>query len=75
MGTFVHMTREGRAETLRRLHAFFLGQNVGFLLPVLAALPNNHEGCSGNRERFYSADDRYSCDDEGAIRDILTAAE
>lgn len=72
MATFVEMPQEQRGRVLRYLYKFFHTQGVGFLLPVFTALPNDHDGCHGSKERYYSADDQYSCDDENAIADILT---
>ena len=72
MAIFVRMDRALRAQTLRNLHETFLKKNMGFLLPVFTALPNRHGGCYGNKERYYSPDRKYGCDDESVIEDILT---
>ena len=71
MSTFARLSQEERAATLKNLHSFFLGRNVGFLLPILAPLPKNNGGCFGPKERFYSPDNRYNCKDEAAINTIL----
>lgn len=72
MATFVLMDDDQRAIVLENLYTFFTQQDIGFLLPVFTALPNGHDGCHGNKERYYSADEQYSCDDESVIEDILT---
>ncbi len=72
MATFVRMDRRGRASTLWRLHNFFTSQDIGFMLPVMTALPAKHPGCYGNRSRYYNASNRYKCQDENVIADILT---
>ncbi len=71
MATFVQMSPDKRSQTLRYLHSFFTERGVGFLLPVFAALPQEHPGCYGNKKRYYSADKRYGCADEDTIRSIL----
>lgn len=72
MATFVSMDSVTRAATLRRLYNFFINDNIGFMLPVMTALPAEHDGCYGNRPRYYSADNRYKCQDEDVIASILT---
>ncbi len=72
MATFTVMDERKRADVLKALHAFYTKKGIGFLLPVFTALPYNHDGCFGNKERYYSADKKYSCKDESVISDILT---
>ena len=72
MATFAAMDADTRARTLRTLYAFFTERNIGFLLPVMTALPYDHTGCHGNKVRYYSADNAYSCADESVLREILT---
>jgi len=75
MGTFANMNTETRATTLRTLHAFFTGRDIGFLLPIGAPLHRQNGGCYGPRKRYYSPDNRYSCKDEDVINDILRHAQ
>ena len=74
MSTFARMNAAERADTLRGLHEKFTNRGVGFLLPLMAALPQNNGGCYGEEERFYSASDKFGCKDEGVITDILKNA-
>jgi hypothetical protein len=71
MSTFARMEPDQRRDTLRRLHDQFISDGVGFLLPLFAPLPANNGSCYGPKKRFYSADNRYTCQDEDAIADIL----
>ncbi|MBD3300688.1 MAG: hypothetical protein GF347_05035 [Candidatus Moranbacteria bacterium] len=75
MSTFARMSQEKRAQTLEKLYNYFTGQGHGFLLPFMTALPLNNGGCYGEKERYYSANKKYSCDDEGAINEILGKEE
>lgn len=74
MSTFARMSPEDRHRTLKRLHAYFSDQHVGFLLPILAPLPKDNGGCYGPKQRFYAPNDKYSCNDETALDAILKAA-
>ncbi len=71
MSRFVRMDKRAREETLSRLHGYFLEKKVGFLLPMMARLHRDNEGCYGGDKHFYSASRKYSCDDEDAINRIL----
>jgi len=71
MSVFTRMTQDERARTLRDLRAYFLHRDVGFLMPVLATLHRDNNGCHGAKERFYSASRKYTCQDEDAINEIL----
>lgn len=71
MSVFTRMDEEKRRETLERLYRHFRGENVGFLLPLLATLHKDNDGCHGPKQRYYSASRKYSCRDEEAINDIL----
>lgn len=72
MSVFTRMTRNERSVTLKRLHAYFNSQKVGFLMPMLATLHKDNGGCSGPKKRFYSASRKYTCQDEEVINDILS---
>lgn len=71
MSTFARMSPGNRKKTLETLHRRFMAQQVGFLLPIMTALPQNNGGCYGEEERFYSANDKFGCKDEKGIADIL----
>jgi hypothetical protein len=71
MSTFARMNDEKRIKTLKNLHTTFTNQGHGFLMPFMTALPQNNNGCYGEKERYYSANHKYSCDDEDAINEIL----
>ena len=75
MSVFAAMSREERAETLRKLHDKFNvpGGKTGFLFPFLATLYDDAGGCYGANRNFYSPDNRYSCKDEDAINELLRA--
>ncbi|MEP7162821.1 MAG: hypothetical protein ABI747_03600 [Candidatus Moraniibacteriota bacterium] len=72
MGVFTRMGDDERRSTMERLHRSFLNQNVGFLLPLLATLHRDNDGCYGPKQRYYSASRKYSCQDEDAINRILS---
>ena len=72
MSHFTRMNDEDRATTLKRLHDFFVKRGDGFLLPVLAQLSIDNNGCSGITKHFYSPQKKFGCDDEDAIDDIFS---
>ncbi len=71
MSTFARMDTPTRHKTLRNLHTYFLQRDVGFLLPIIAPLPQDNGGCHGPRRRFYSPSMKYDCPDLDAINGIL----
>lgn len=71
MSVFTRMTKEKREQTMRSLHSYFKNQQVGFLLPLLATLHKENDGCYGPKKRYYSAHRKYTCQDEDAINEIL----
>lgn len=71
MSTFARMDDRLRKETLKKLHAYFMSKGDGFMLPMLAVLPNENGGCHADSKKFYSADNKYSCKDENTINAIL----
>ncbi|MGB3073303.1 MAG: hypothetical protein WBP40_04660 [Candidatus Moraniibacteriota bacterium] len=71
MSVFTRMSQDRRASTMRRLHDRFRRERVGFLLPLMATLHRENNGCYGPKKRYYSAHRKYSCQDEDAINDIL----
>lgn len=74
MSIFSRMNKEKRSRTLRELHKRFTEKGIGFLLPVMTALPKRNGGCFGERERYYSASSAFGCGDETVIKDILDGA-
>ncbi|NTW89388.1 MAG: hypothetical protein HGB37_00530 [Candidatus Moranbacteria bacterium] len=72
MSVFTRMSAEKRHETTARLHEYFTSKGVGFLLPYLSRLHVDNGGCVGPAKRFYTPDDRFSCDDEDAWNLILS---
>lgn len=74
MSTYTRMNAHDRAEIVRSLHKKFVDRGVGFLLPVMTALPENNGGCYGEEERFYSAHNKFGCKDESVIVEILKNA-
>ncbi len=71
MSTFTQMSKDQREKTLRMLHKDFTTKDTGFLLPFLATLYKDNGGCHGPKKRFYSASNKYSCQDEDVMNDIL----
>lgn len=72
MSTFARLSQQERAETMARLHKKFTSQKIGFFLPFLAPLPKENGSCYGPKKRFYSPDNKYSCQDEDAFNAILS---
>lgn len=71
MSVFTRMSKERRTETMKRLHEKFRKERVGFLLPLMATLHRENNGCYGPKKRYYSAHRKYTCQDEDAINAIL----
>jgi hypothetical protein len=72
MDIFTKMTQDERSAALRKLYAYFIPRNFGFLMPMLATLHKDDVGCRGPKQRFYSASRKYSCQDEDVINQILS---
>ncbi|NTW76019.1 MAG: hypothetical protein HGB34_03900 [Candidatus Moranbacteria bacterium] len=72
MSVFTRMSADKRHETTARLHEYFTSKGIGFLLPYLSRLHVDNGGCVGPAKRFYTPDDRFSCDDEDAWNFILS---
>ena len=73
MSHFTRMNADDRASTLRKLYGFFTARGDGFLLPVLARLSIDNNGCTGVTKHFYSPQKKFGCDDEKAIDDIFSS--
>lgn len=71
MSVFTRMDKETRTKTLKNLYQYFTSKNMGFLMPYMATLHRQNGGCYGPKKRFYSADNKYTCKDEGTINSIL----
>ncbi|MFA6973671.1 MAG: hypothetical protein WC238_02975 [Parcubacteria group bacterium] len=71
MGIFARMPQERRIATLKNLYQKFTGENVGFLMPFLATLNRENDGCYGPNKNFYAPSDKYKCKDEAAINRIM----
>lgn len=72
MSIFTRMSKKERETTLKNLYTSFTVRNMGFLMPILATLHKDNGGCEGPKKRFYSASNKYSCQDEDAINRILS---
>jgi hypothetical protein len=72
MSSFARMDKDQRASVLQKLYTYFTSKNMGFMMPMMATLNQQNGGCYGPKEGFYSASDKYSCDDEGTINSILS---
>jgi len=73
MSVFARMEKHKRTEVLKRLHEYFTSKNMGFLLPMMATINKDNDGCRGPKKRFYSASNEYTCQDEGTINAILSS--
>ena len=74
MSTFARMDEETRRRTLREMHKYFISRGNGFMLPMLAVLPEDNGGCYGDKREFYSSSEKYSCKDEDTINKLLEKA-
>jgi hypothetical protein len=72
MSILTRMNADKRHETTARLHEYFISKEVGFLVPYISRLHVDNGGCVGPAKRFYTPDDRFSCDDEDAWNAILS---
>jgi hypothetical protein len=75
MGVFTRMDQDMRLKTLERLYAKFTKQNLGFLMPFLAVLNHENEGCYGPNKHFYTPSKKYRCDDEGKINKMMPSVK
>jgi hypothetical protein len=75
MNTFSRMTKIERENVLKNLYTYFTSRDFGFLMPMLAILNKASDGCYGDKKKYYSADYKYSCQDEGIINSILEKAK
>jgi hypothetical protein len=71
MDIFAKMNQANRIATLRNLYQKFTSQNMGFLMPFLAVLNHENGGCSGPNKNFYTPSNKYNCNDEAMINQIM----
>jgi len=71
MSVLTRMNEVDRHAATARLHSYFNAKGVGFLLPFLAPLAKENGGCVGPSRRYYTPDDKFSCNDEDAWNAIL----
>jgi len=71
MGVFARMDQDTRIKTLDSLYKKFTKQNMGFLMPFLAVLNRENEGCYGPNKHFYTPSKKYRCDDEDKINKMM----
>ena len=71
MGKFSRMTEEKRAETLKNLYTEFNTEKTGFMMPFLAVLNKQNDGCYGPNKNFYTPSKKYKCKDEDVINGIM----
>jgi len=71
MSRFARMDKETRSKTLSSLYQYFTSRQMGFLMPMYATLYRENEGCHGESKKFYSASNKYTCQDEDAINAIF----
>ncbi|MCX6761580.1 MAG: hypothetical protein NTY33_01930 [Candidatus Moranbacteria bacterium] len=71
MGIFARMDQDTRIKTLDSLYHKFTDQNMGFLMPFLAVLNHENDGCYGPNKSFYVPSKKYRCDDESAINKLM----
>jgi hypothetical protein len=69
---FARMDKDKRAEVLKDLYDTFNRKNMGFMMPFFGVLDKNNGGCYGPKKKYYSPDNKYSCQDEIAINRILS---
>jgi hypothetical protein len=72
---FARMDKETREKTLQNLYSYFSSRNMGFLMPFFGVLDKDNGGCYGPKKRYYSPDNKYSCDDEETINQILASGK
>ncbi|MDD5083902.1 MAG: hypothetical protein PHT88_03120 [Candidatus Moranbacteria bacterium] len=72
MSTFARMSQNDRAKAMKKLHKYFTSRDIGFFLPFLAPLPAENGSCYGPKKRFYSPDNKYTCQDEDALNTVLS---
>lgn len=71
MSIFARMDKTTREKTLKNLYSYFTSKNMGFMMPYLAVIHKQNGGCHGPKKRFYSPDNKYTCQDEDAIASIM----
>ena len=72
MGVFSRMSHKKRIERLNYFYHFFTSKNMGFMMPYLAVLNRQNEGCHGRSKGFYSPNKKYDCKDEDEMKEIMS---
>jgi len=75
MSRFARMDKKTRVRTLQNLYKYFTAKNMGFLMPYLAVIYKDNNGCYGPNKEYYSPDNKYSCKDEDEITAIFRNAQ
>jgi hypothetical protein len=71
MSKFARMNKSNREKTLKNLYQMFASRKVGFLMPFLAVVYRDNNGCYGPNSEYYSPDNKYSCKDEDFMNSVL----
>lgn len=71
MSIFARMDQKTRIQTMKKLYQYFLGKNLGFMMPYLAVINENNGSCIGPAKNFYAPADIYTCKDEDEIKAIM----
>ncbi|PIP27747.1 MAG: hypothetical protein COX30_00270 [Candidatus Moranbacteria bacterium CG23_combo_of_CG06-09_8_20_14_all_39_10] len=71
MGIFARMPADKRSATLTSLYRKFTSQKMGFMMPFLAVLNHDNDGCYGPNKNFYTPSEKYKCKDEADINAIM----
>lgn len=71
VGVFARMDQDKRIETLKNLYQKFTSQKMGFMMPFLAVLNHENDGCYGPNKHFYAPSKKFKCKDEDAINEIM----
>jgi hypothetical protein len=71
MSKFARMNKATREKTLENLHQLFSIKRVGFMMPFLAVVYRDNNGCYGPSKEYYSPANEYSCKDEDFMNGLL----
>jgi hypothetical protein len=74
MGIFARMSQEQRMATLKSLYQKFNSQGVGFMMPFLAVVNHDNNGCYGPNKNYYAPSNKFRCKDEKAINEIMRSS-
>jgi hypothetical protein len=71
MGIFARMDQDTRISTLKNLYQKFTAKDMGFMMPFLAVLNRENDGCYGPNKNFYAPSKKFKCKDEDKINKIM----